>query len=560
MIAAIYARKSTDQHLPDAEKSVTRQIEHARTYAAKKGWTVHDDHVYSDDGIRRGVWEAARVPSADERAEAATLVPGADHVRGVPAGREQIETAYALKQIITAGVAVWYYLEDRARSLDSPTDKILLAVSGFADEVEREKARQRTYDAMRRKAEAGHVTGGSVFGYDNVRVNGHVERRINETEAMTVRRIFDLAAQGIGVRRISYALNAEGAPTPRPHRGGRPRAWSPSSIRAVLTRLLYRGEVVWNRSQKRNAWGVRQPRRRAVAEWVRREAPDLRLIPEPLWQTVARRRTATRRAYVRTTDGRLHGRPPSGVESKYLLTGMTTCSLCGGSLVVQSRASGDDRKFLYRCQHAYYRGADRLHEPTPAVMLDTNRAVLRSLEAALLTPAAVEAIVREVVVSARPVEETMVPRRAAIRADLAVAEAEIARLTSAIARAPDLGSLLDALRAKEQQREAIQTDLTGLEGLGRVRMLDETAVTRAVVAKLGDWSGLMGRRVGPARQLLRNLLVGRIAFTPQADGMVEFVGYASIGPLLAGTVLAGLSKTVVSPTGLGQRGRRSFAA
>jgi 2-iminobutanoate/2-iminopropanoate deaminase len=29
MIAAIYARKSTDQNLADAEKSVTRQIAHA---------------------------------------------------------------------------------------------------------------------------------------------------------------------------------------------------------------------------------------------------------------------------------------------------------------------------------------------------------------------------------------------------------------------------------------------------------------------------------------------------------------------------------------------------
>ena len=73
-------------------------------------------------------------------------------------GREQIETAYLLKQLITAGVRVVYYLEDRERTLDSPTDKILLAVSGFADEVERDKARQRTYDAMRRKAGAGHVT------------------------------------------------------------------------------------------------------------------------------------------------------------------------------------------------------------------------------------------------------------------------------------------------------------------------------------------------------------------------------------------------------------------
>jgi hypothetical protein len=69
-------------------------------------------------------------------------------------------------------------------------------------------------------------------------------------------------------------------------------------------------------------------------------------------------------------------------------------------------------------------------------MLDTNQAVLRSLEAALLTPAAVEAIVHEVVASARPAEETVVPRRAALRADLAVVEAEITRLTGAIARAP----------------------------------------------------------------------------------------------------------------------------
>jgi len=44
--------------------------------------------------------------------------------------------------------------------LDSPMDKIMLSLTAFADELEREKARQRTYDAMQRKARAGHVTGG----------------------------------------------------------------------------------------------------------------------------------------------------------------------------------------------------------------------------------------------------------------------------------------------------------------------------------------------------------------------------------------------------------------
>ena len=69
---------------------------------------------------------------------------------------------------------VFFYLEDRERTLDSPTDKIMLSLTAFADELEREKARQRTYDAMLRKARAGHVTGGRVFGYDNVEVVGHV--------------------------------------------------------------------------------------------------------------------------------------------------------------------------------------------------------------------------------------------------------------------------------------------------------------------------------------------------------------------------------------------------
>ena len=43
---------------------------------------------------------------------------------------------------------------------------MMLSLTGFASEIERELARQRTYDAMLRKAEAGHLTGGKIFGYD----------------------------------------------------------------------------------------------------------------------------------------------------------------------------------------------------------------------------------------------------------------------------------------------------------------------------------------------------------------------------------------------------------
>src|SRR5262245_59149780 len=52
MIAEIYARKSTEQNgVCDDEKSVTRQIEHARAYAARKDWLVDEDQVCVDDGV-----------------------------------------------------------------------------------------------------------------------------------------------------------------------------------------------------------------------------------------------------------------------------------------------------------------------------------------------------------------------------------------------------------------------------------------------------------------------------------------------------------------------------
>src|SRR5262245_24201492 len=213
--AAVYARRSTDQHIADEEKSVARQIQHARGYAERKGWRVADEHVYQDDGISGA--EFLKRPGFLRLMN--TLRPRPSFQMLIMSeesrlGREQIETAYALKQIITAGVRVFFYLEDRERTLESPTDKLLLSVTAYADELEREKARQRTYDAMARKARALHVVGGKVYGYDNVEVldasghRQHVVRRVNPQQAPVVARIFTLCAEGMGFTRIAKALNA----------------------------------------------------------------------------------------------------------------------------------------------------------------------------------------------------------------------------------------------------------------------------------------------------------------------------------------------------------------
>src|ERR1700687_667771 len=316
LTAAIYARKSTEQTgVSDETKSVARQVDHARAYATQKGWTIAEDYIFIDDGI-----------SGAEFANRPGFIRLMNSLKPRPAfhalimseesrlGREAIETAYALKQLVTAGVRVFFYLEDRERTLDSPTDKIMLSLTAFADELEREKARQRTYDAMSGKARAGHVTGGREFGHDNVRDVVAVRRVINDTEAHVVRRIFELAAKGYGLTRIAKALNADHAACPRAQQG-RPAGWAPSSVRDVLHRPLYRGEIVWNQSRKRDRWGRRHQQARPPGEWLRLDAPELAIVSETLWSAAHAQMTSQQARYSQVST---HGAPPWSAEAKYL--------------------------------------------------------------------------------------------------------------------------------------------------------------------------------------------------------------------------------------------------
>jgi site-specific DNA recombinase len=231
----------------------------------------------------------------------------------------------------------------------------MLSLTTFADELEREKARQRTYDAMIRKARAGHVTGGRLFGYDNVRLESHVERGINETEAAVVRQIFDLSIQGYGIKAITKRLNAEGAPSPQAQQG-RSQTWSPSSVRAVLYRDIYRGRVTWNKTRKRNQWGIKKQAARPAGEWLERPAPKLQIVPDDVWEAAHARLAAVRGVYLKATNGQAFGRPPLGDPSKYLLTNLALCGQCGCPLYVTSRRHGKGRKKFYGCSGYHERG------------------------------------------------------------------------------------------------------------------------------------------------------------------------------------------------------------
>jgi site-specific DNA recombinase len=553
MIAAVYARKSTEQNgVADDQKSIARQVQHAHAYATSKGWTVDEACIFVDDGISGA--EFANRPSFLRLMNALKPKPTFQVLimsEESRLGREAIETAYALKQLVTAGVRVFFYLEDRERTLDSPTDKIMLSLTTFADELEREKARQRTYDAMARKARAGHVTGGRVFGYDNLEIadaggkRSHVERRINEAEASIVRRIFELCAGGTGYTRIAKLLNAERAPAPRPQQG-RPAGWAPSSVNEILHRSLYRGELVWNRTRKRNRWGQHDQSARPAEEWLRRSAPELRIVPEHLWQA-AQDRLAGIRARLetitgRTVDGR-SGPRRRGNESRYLLSGFSRCAVCGAGFGVTSRSHGHERAYFYACT-AYHKRGTAICENSLAMRIERiDEAVLGTLGGDVLRPAVIMAVLDGVI-------EAMSPRTLArdveeLRADLRTVERELLRLTNAIAAGGDLGSLLDALKARQARRDELTAALAARESFD-VRRFDRKALEAKVDEYVKGWRALLTKRVEDGRQLLREVLAGPLRFTPEGR-TYRFDGEAAVGRLVAGMV--GLPTVLASPTG-----------
>jgi site-specific DNA recombinase len=554
MKAAIYVRKSTEQlGVADEQKSVARQIEHARQYAERKGWTVDEEHIFVDDGISGAEFANRpgylRLLNALKPRPAFQALVMSEESR---LGREAIETAYALKQLVTAGVRVFFYLEDRERTLDSPTDKIMLSLTAFADELEREKARQRTYDAMLRKARAGHVTGGRVFGYDNVEIldaNGkrsHVEHRINEREAAVVRRIFELSAAGHGVRAIAKQLNAEGAPAPKPRKAGRPVGWSPSSLHAALKRQQYRGERVWNQSQKRDKWGRKNQQPRVAREWIRIDAPELRIVSEALWTAAHTRRAGANEDYLRRNKGRAWGRPVNGTKAKYLLTGLAQCSVCGGGLIVQTRSHGKQRAGFYVCSSFQHRGKTVCANNQALSMTRIDYEVLAAFRRDLLNPKVLERAFVKVRARLLAQPTANAERVAVLTAKQRQLGVELGNLSAALAGGAALSSVLDAIREREAQRSAIATELAAIE-------CDATAVCAQIdellpMLRQRDWRVILTDQTEQARQMLRTLLEGRLVFTPRPEiDAVEFRGTGNFSRFFAG--LIGSPQALASPTG-----------
>lgn len=292
---AIYARYSSD--LQNA-RSIDDQVQVCKDRAKREGWTVQNcytDHAISGADMHRpGLQSLLR----DARAKAFDVVLSEALDR---LSCDQADSATIFKRMEFAGIEIVTLSEGRVGLLD-------VGVRGTMNQIYRIETANKVRRGQRCRITEGKTAGGIPYGYDLVRrldARGELirgERKINQYQAQVVRRIFEEYASGQSVRSIANRLNTEGVPGP----GG--QIWRANTITGdprkragILNNETYVGKILWNRRSyaKDPETGKRSYRINPESEWIRGEAPSLRIITQRLWDKVRKRQRQLQLAYAK---------------------------------------------------------------------------------------------------------------------------------------------------------------------------------------------------------------------------------------------------------------------
>jgi site-specific DNA recombinase len=271
-------------------------------------------------------------------------------------------------------------------------------------------------------------------------------------------------------------------------------------VREVLHRSLYRGEIVWNQSRKRDRWGIKHQQARPAQEWIRVEAPALAIVSSAQWSAAQHQLSAHRKGY-----GTKSRRKAAfvGREPKYLLSGLLRCAVCGGGLEARSRSHGGQRKVFYGCSAYHRRGTSVCTNSLTVPMDVADGKVISAFEKSLLDPRVLEHAMRR---ATKRLARTST-RGGSLRRELASIERELVNLTTAIASGGDMGTLVAAVRDRENRRRLLTADLKSIEG--RSATDDPGAVLAELQARLADARALLHDQTPTpkARGMLKRLIV-----------------------------------------------------
>ena len=310
--AALYARVSSDRQ--DVDLSVSAQLRALKDYAKANGYSVAREYV--DEAASGRVADRPQFREMIEEGSQPNSPFREILVWKFSRFTRKREHAVAFKSMLRRkGIRVVSITE---HADDSPTGKLMVAIIESVDEFYSENLAQDVVRGMREAALRGFfLASNAPFGYKRVKVKDGAKERptleVDPATAPVVREIFEKSLRGSGLKEICKELNDRGVT----NRGKR---WYKGTLHYVLRNEAYTGTAVWGRTSKGEK----------TQEPVRVEGVWPALISRELFDEVQQ---AMR-------DRAPKVRRPARVGSRFLLSGLLKCGVCGRPYRAQGAKSG----------------------------------------------------------------------------------------------------------------------------------------------------------------------------------------------------------------------------
>lgn len=219
---------------------------------------------------------------------------------------------------------------------ETPSGKLQLNIMGAIGEFERETIAENVKMGLLARAREGRWNGGVVLGYDLVELPNEGKKRkntrleINEREANTVRRIFELYSQGHGYKAVVNRINKEG------HKTKRNGEFAVSTVKEILQNPVYIGKIRYN---VRQDWSKKR-RNNINANPILSDGIHEPIIDVETWDKVQ---------VILKERSKKHNKV---YDCEFPLTGILKCPVCGAGMTISRSTS--KRKDGTRRVNEYY--------------------------------------------------------------------------------------------------------------------------------------------------------------------------------------------------------------
>lgn len=331
---AAYARVSTDSE--DQETSLAAQTDYYRKKILEHpGWEFVQ--IYVDDGIS-GL--STRHRDGFNKMVEDCLAGRIDLVLTKSISRfarNTVDTVTTIRMLKEKGIGV-YFEKENIFTTDSKGEFLLTIMSSLAQEESRSISENVTWGQRKRMADGKVSVAYSRFlGYD--KGPEKYTMVVNETQAVTVRRIFFLFLQGYAPHTISIILTEDGVPAP-----GGGDVWNSSTVRRILSNEKYKGDALLQKDFTIDYLRKKTKKNEGEVPQYYVEGDHEAIISPWLFGYVQEK-----------LEERLNG---SGRYSgSRLLMSKVICGGCGSTFTPRPWHSTSDYKaFMWQCKNSYRKG------------------------------------------------------------------------------------------------------------------------------------------------------------------------------------------------------------